>query len=73
MVKIRDDLPKAQDGSIDITAWVERIGQHRPSQDKALLTQAALLNVQNGGHHLTCVNESCLRQALVTAETLATL
>ncbi len=73
MVKIRDDLPKAADGSIDIETWVARVGQNRTSQEKALLAQAALLNIQNGGHHLTCVNESCLRQALVTAETLATL
>ena len=29
MVKIRDDLPKAADGSIDIETWVARVGQNR--------------------------------------------
>ncbi len=73
MVKIRDDLPKATDGSIDIQKWVERIGANRPEKEKALLTQAAMLSLEHGGHHLTCVNESGLRQGLITAETLATL
>ncbi|MBS0287660.1 MAG: GTP diphosphokinase [Proteobacteria bacterium] len=73
MVKIRDDLPKAQDGSIDIAAWVARIGANRPQKEQALLLEAAQLNLTHGGHHLTCVNESCLRQGLLTAETLASL
>ncbi len=73
MVKIRDDLPKAQDGSIDLATWVERIAKNRPKHEQNLLSQAAQLNLEHGGHHLTCVNESCLRQGLTTAETLATL
>lgn len=73
MVKIRDDLPKAQDGSVDIQTWVERISQQRTKEEKALLLKAAILNLEHGGHHLTCVNESSLRQGLITAETLATL
>ncbi|MBN9287081.1 MAG: GTP diphosphokinase [Gammaproteobacteria bacterium 39-13] len=73
MVKIRDDLPKTSDGSIDIQKWVERIGLNRPAKEQTLLKQAALLNLEHGGHHLTCVNESCLRQGLMTAETLGTL
>lgn len=73
MVKIRDDLPKAQDGSVDIQTWVDRISQQRSKEEKALLLKAAILNLEHGGHHLTCVNESSLRQGLITAETLATL
>lgn len=73
MVKIRDDLPKTSDGRIDIEKWVERIGQNRSPKEQNLLKQAALLNLEHGGHHLTCVNESCLRQGLMTAETLGTL
>ncbi|MBS0290795.1 MAG: GTP diphosphokinase [Proteobacteria bacterium] len=73
MVKIRDDLPKNQDGSINIHEWIERVAKDRPAKEKNLLAQGALLNLEHGGHHLTCVNESCLRQGLTTAETLATL
>lgn len=73
MVKIRDDLPKAADGSIDIDKWVERVGQTRTTHEKTLLKQAAELSIEHGGLHLTAVNGSCLRQGLLTAETLATL
>lgn len=73
MVKIRDDLPKANDGSIDIKQWIERTCQNRPQEEKTLLYQAVLLNLENGGHQVTSVNETCLRQGLLTAETLASL
>lgn len=73
MVKLRDDLPKAADGSIDIEQWASRITQNRSQDDKQLLLQSAALSLENGGHHLTSVNESCLRQGLLTAETLITL
>ncbi len=73
MVKIRDDLPKSADGSIDIAQWAQRISVNRTDKEKALLQQAAMLNLEHGGHHLTSVNESCLRQGLLTAETLLTL
>lgn len=73
MVKIRDDLPKAPDGSIDIAQWVSKISQHRPLQEKEALQLAANFSLEHGGHHLTSVNESCLRQGLLTAEVLMTL
>ncbi len=73
MVKIRDDLPKTSDGAIDIAQWVQRVGKDRSEKERKLLLAAAYLNLENGGHHLTCVNESCLRQGLQTAETLMTL
>lgn len=73
MVKLRDDLPKTADGSIDILQWAERITVNRSPDDKTLLLQSAELSLEQGGHHLTSVNESCLRQGLLTAETLITL
>lgn len=73
MVKIRDDLPKTSDGAIDIEQWAARICANRSAQDKQRLLQSAILSLENGGHHLTSVNESCLRQGLLTAETLVTL
>lgn len=73
MVKIRDDLPKATDGTIDIEQWAARICANRSVEDKQHLLQSAMLSLENGGHHLTSVNESCLRQGLLTAETLVTL
>ncbi len=73
MVKVRDDLPKTQDGSIDIEKWVERVGVNYPEEHKAQLRQAVYLNLENGGHHLTPVNESCLKQGLTAAEILSAL
>lgn len=73
MVKVRDELPKTIDGRIDINAWVERLDGNRTESEKQLLIQAAFLNLENGGHHLTPVNETCLKQGLVTAEILNTL
>lgn len=73
MVKIRDELPKTSDGTIDIEQWAARICANRSVEDKQRLLQSATLSLENGGHHLTSVNESCLRQGLLTAETLVTL
>lgn len=73
MVKIRDDLPKTSDGAIDIQKWVKRIAQNRSPEEMALLERAALLSLAHCGDHLTNVNESCLKQGLLTAETLMTL
>src|SRR5579872_4400184 len=73
MVEIRDELPKKADGTIDIEQWVERVGENRGTDERTLLLQAAYLNLEHGGHHLTAVNESCLRQGLLTAESLMTL
>jgi len=73
MVKVRDELPKAIDGSIDIEAWVERLSEGKPEQEKNLISQAAYINLESGGHQLTPVRETCLKQGLVTAEILNTL
>ncbi len=73
MVKVRDELPKTIDGRIDIDTWAERLGHSKTTQEKQLLKQAAHVNLENGGLHLTPVNESCLKQGLVTAEILNTL
>lgn len=73
MVKIRDDLPKAIDGSIDIQKWAHRVGQNRSNEEIALLEKAAHLCIDYGKNHLTSVKESCLNQGLLTAETLLTL
>ncbi len=73
MVKVRDELPKTIDGSIDIDAWVERLSKGKPELEKNLIRQAAYINLENGGHQVTPVNETCLKQGLVTAEILNTL
>ncbi|HRE31136.1 MAG TPA: HD domain-containing protein, partial [Candidatus Berkiella sp.] len=73
MVKIRDELPKTSDGTIDIEQWAARIAVNRSENDKQLLLQSAILSLEHGGNHLTSVNESCLRQGLLTAEALVTL
>ena len=73
MVKVRDDLPKNEDGSINVDKWVERVGVNHTEQERELLLQAVYLNLENGGHHLTPVNESCLKQGLIAAEILNSL
>jgi GTP pyrophosphokinase len=73
MVKIRDDLPSTPEGAIDIAKWSKRITQFHLSEYAPLLEQAALLSVARGGNRLTEVQESALRQGLLTAEALITL
>lgn len=73
MVKIREDLPTKLDGSIDIERWAKRIAWDRSPSDQALLQQAAWINLEKGGSHLTAVKQTCLQQGLLTAETLITL
>lgn len=73
MVKVRDELPKTIDGNIDIDAWVERLSKGKPELEKNLIRQAAYINLENGGHQVTPVHETCLKQGLVTAEILNTL
>lgn len=73
MVKVRDDLPKNQDGSIHVDKWVERVGANYSEEERASLRQAVYLNLENGGHHLTPVNETCLKQGLIAAEILNAL
>lgn len=73
MVKIRDDLPSTPEGAIDIAKWSKRITQFHLSEYASLLEQAALLSVARGGNRLTEVQESGLRQGLLTAEALITL
>ena len=65
MVKIREELPKNAKGSLDIDAWITRVIENRDPSDKALLKEAAMLSLEQGGHHLTPVKESCLRQGLL--------
>lgn len=73
MVKVRDDLPKTKEGTIDLVHWIERISEDREAEDKEKLTQACALAFDYGAHHLTVYQESCLRQGLVCAEILSTL
>lgn len=73
MVKIRDDLPKTPDGKVDIDTWVKRIAKNRSEHEIAILREGAILALHYGEHHTTAVNESCIRQGLLTAETLITL
>jgi GTP pyrophosphokinase len=73
MVKVRDELPKQKDGTLDLELWVQRICANRTDDEKAALFDAANLALTSGGHHLTPVCESCIRQGLLTAEVLNSL
>jgi GTP pyrophosphokinase len=73
MVKVRDDLPKTQEGNIDLTNWVFRVTEGWEAVDRQKLNQACLLACEYGANHLTLYQESCLRQGLVCAEILSTL
>lgn len=73
MVKIRADLPKTQDGNIDVHVWAQRITQDHIPESAELLEQVANFSLAHGGDKLTEVNQSCLHQGLLTAEALITL
>lgn len=72
-MKVYDDLPLKADGSIDLEAWVSRVGKSYPDEQAALLRDAALLSLEEGGLSLTPVQESAFRQGLQTAESLLVL
>ena len=69
MVKVRDELPKHKDGTLDLPLWAERFSQI-DAKERQVLVSAAECALENGGHHLTPVKESCIRQGLLTAEVL---
>lgn len=73
MVKVRDDLPKTKEGTIDLVHWIERISENRDSLDREKLSKACKLAFDYGAHQLTAYEESCLRQGLVCAEILSSL
>lgn len=65
MVKIRDELPLTETGSIDADTWVERILSERPQHEKDVLLNAVKLSAEHG--------EVGLRLGLQTAAVLITL
>jgi GTP pyrophosphokinase len=73
MVKIRDDLPKTKEGTIDLAHWIARIAESRDVAERQKLTEACAVAFEYGANHLTAYEESCLRQGLVCAEILSAL
>ena len=75
MVKVRDDLPINQDGSINLNDWLNRIkqAQHLVDSDQALLLKAGQLSLEYGAHCLTPFGETCFQAGLMTAEILVML
>ncbi len=73
MVKVRDDLPKTKEGTIDLPSWIARISKDKNKTETEKLTQACLLAFEYGANYLTLYQESCLRQGLVCTEILSIL
>lgn len=73
MVKVREDLPRTHEGSIDLAQWLSRITNDRSHAGKQLIQHASELALEYGAHVITPVKESCFRQGLVSAEILSHL
>ena len=70
MVKIVEDLPTDQNGSVDIDQWAFGLSAHFDAPSCDALRQAALISLEYGGHVQTQIHESCFRQGLKTAQVL---
>ena len=72
MVKIREDLPKTKEGSIDIPAWAKRLTSPHLIEYAPYLEEAALLSLSSGGSD-TELAKMNLAKGLLAAEVLISL
>lgn len=68
MVKVRQDLPISQDGSVNLEKWLEQINTSSP-----LVRSAVLLSRVAGEDRATPYGQSCFMQSLEIAEMIASL
>ncbi len=73
MVKVRDDLPQTNQGTIDLAAWTSRICYERPDLNQDKLVKAAEFALDKGATIMTPYDDSCFRYGLAIAEVLKSL
>lgn len=73
MVKVREDLPQKQDGTVDIDQWVSRVAAYLPEKRRECFRQAVLLSFEYGALIQSPYQASCFHMGLMTAEILRVL
>ncbi|MDF1757937.1 MAG: GTP diphosphokinase [Legionellaceae bacterium] len=73
MVKVKENMPLNEDGSIDVEQWLDEVGRKGYFQDLDLIRNACTLSHLAGHDRATETGESCLQQGLAMADVLADL
>jgi GTP pyrophosphokinase len=73
MVRVKDTVPLAADGSIDVDLWLHQLGAKGYLNKLELIRSACTLSQLAGQEHATETGLSCLQQGLAMADLLADL
>lgn len=73
MVRVKDTVPLAADGSIDVNLWLHQLGAKGYLDSIELIRNACALSQLSGQEHATETGHSCLQQGLEMADLLADL
>ncbi len=73
MVKVKEGVALLPDGSIDVTKWLQQLGNRGYFQDMAHVRSACGLAQLAGHDQVTEAGISCLQQGLAMADVLADL
>ena len=73
MVRVKDTVPLAADGSIDVDLWLHQLGAKGYLDNLELIRSACTLSQLAGQEHATETGQSCLQQGLAMADLLADL
>lgn len=73
MVRVKDTVPLAADGSIDVDLWLHQLGAKGYLDNLELIRNACTLSQLAGPEHVTESGQSCLQQGLAMADLLADL
>ncbi len=73
MVKVKDTVPLAADGTIDVNLWLHQLAAKGYLDNLELIHSACTLSQLAGQDHATETGQSCLQQGLAMADMLADL
>ena len=73
MVRVKDTVPLAADGSIDVDLWLHQLGAKGYLDNLELIRSACTLSQLAEQDHATETGQSCLQQGLAMADLLADL
>lgn len=73
MVRVKDSIPLAADGSIDVDLWLHQLATKGYLDNLELIRSACTLSQFAEKEHATVTGQSCLQQGLAMADLLADL
>lgn len=73
MVRVKDTIPLAADGSIDVDLWLHQLSDKGYLDNLELIRSACTLSQLSEQSHATETGQSCLQQGLSMADLLADL